>query len=196
MTDLFQRASDTIESEKRLLDGSARASEPPPVSAPTEWPDTTADLFQANAQYYPAALFPNTRAAGAKRLVLRLLNVYTHRQILFNAAVVKILNRWEPALRTFTGESATASRRLAQWLNSRILRLEERRSLWEARLVGRVAAVEDRTAAAEADLAELSARARSDRARIDGLEDSVRRLEALLDRERERATVGNAGTPR
>jgi hypothetical protein len=194
LTDLFQRASETVEEEKRLLGGvDPRPTAPPPVSAPPAWPDSAADLFQANAQYHPAALFPNTRAAGAKKLILRVLNVYTYRQILFNAAVVRILNRWEPALKSWSVETARSSRQVGQWLDSRIARLEERRSLWEARLIGRVAAVEDRTAAAESDLAELSARARSDRSRLDALEDSVRRLEALLERERERS---RAETPR
>jgi hypothetical protein len=193
LSDLFQRASETVEEEKRLLAGGQRTSASVPVGPGPEWPDSAADLVQANAQYHPAALFPNTRAAFAKKLLLRVLNVYTYRQILFNAAVVRILNRWDAALRSWTVETATASRSLGQWLNSRIARLEERRTLWEARLVGRVAAVEDRTAGTEADLAELAARARSDRSRLDALEDSVRRLEALLERERDRAT---AGTPR
>jgi hypothetical protein len=194
LTDLFERASETVEEEKRLLGGAdPRATAPPPVPAARDWPDSSTDLLQANAQYHPAALFPNTRAAGAKRLILRVLNVYTYRQILFNASVVRILNRWEPALRSLAGEAAMSTRRLTEWVNARIARLEDRRSLWEARLVGRVASVEDRTAATEADLAELLARARSDRSRLDDLEDSMRRLEALLERERDRAT---AGTPR
>jgi hypothetical protein len=194
LTDLFQRASERIEAEKRLLESAAdpaSASGLPTLPA-IEWPDTSSDLVQANAQYFPAALFPNTRAAGAKKLVLRVLNVYTYRQILFNASVVRILNRWEPALRSMVGDAASASQRLGQWLNLRILRLEERRSLWEARLVSRVAALEDRTSAVESDAAAAEARARNDRSRIDALEDSVRRLEALLARERERASAGSA----
>jgi septal ring factor EnvC (AmiA/AmiB activator) len=55
-----------------------------------------------------------------------------------------------------------------------------------------VAAVEDRTSATESDFAELRSRAREDRARLDTLEDSVKRLEALLARERERAPVGTS----
>ena len=192
MSDLFQRASQSVESEKRLLDsGIEPNTTAPPVALPPAWPDCSNELVQANAQYHPAALFPNTRAAGLKKLILRVMNVYTYRQILFNAAVVRILNRWDPALRTLVGEATTLPE-LAQRLNLRIARLEERRSLWEARLVGRVAAVEDRTSANESDFAELRARAREDRARLDALEDSVKQLEALLARERERAGVGTS----
>jgi hypothetical protein len=184
LTDLFHRATEALESEKRLLaSGDARADAPPRMPVP-EWPDCSAELLQANAQYYPAALFPNTRAAWLKKLVLRVLNIYTYRQILFNAAVVQVLNRWEPALRALGARAGASAQRLAEWLNARIIRLEERRSLWEARLVGRVAALEDRTSAVESDVAAADARTRNDRARIDALEDSVRRLEALLERER------------
>jgi hypothetical protein len=192
LSDLFQRASESVESEKRLLDsGIEPNTTAPPVAPPPAWPDCSNELVQANAQYHPAALFPNTRAAGLKKLILRVMNVYTYRQILFNAAVVRILNRWDPALRALVGE-ATRLPGLARRLNLRIARLEERRSLWEARLVGRVAAVEDRTSATESDFAELRSRAREDRARLDTLEDSVKRLEALLARERERAPVGTS----
>jgi hypothetical protein len=187
VTDLFQRASERLESEKRLLEPNGLGPVAPPRLTAPSWPDCSSDLFQANAQYYPAALFPDTRAAGLKRLVLRVLNVYTYRQILFNAAVVRILNRWEPALRALGAEMAGSSQRLVEWLNARIIRLEERRSFWEARLVGRVAALEDRTSSVESDLASAEARARNDRLRIDALEDSVRRLEALLEHERARA---------
>jgi hypothetical protein len=184
VTDLFQRASETLAREKRLLEPNGLGPVAPPRMTAPAWPDCSAELFDANAQYHPAALFPDTRAAGLKRLVLRVLNVYTFRQILFNAAVVRILNRWEPALRALGAEMAGSSQRLVEWLNARIIRLEERRSLWEARLVGRVAALEDRTSSVESDLATAEARARNDRLRIDALEDSVRRLEAMLEHER------------
>lgn len=191
MSDLFQRASESVESERRLLaarvDPAARSI--PPAAAPPAWPDCSAELVEANAEYHSAALFPNTRAPGIKKLILRVLNVYTYRQILFNASVVRILNRWDPALRALVGEAAKVPA-LAQRLNLRIARLEERRTLWEARLVGRLAALEDRTSATESDFAELRARARDDRARLDALEDSVRRLETLLARER--AGVGTS----
>ena len=49
--------------------------------------------------------------------------------------------------------------------------------------------VVDGASATESDFAELQARVRDDRARIDALEDSVKRLEALLERERDRARV-------
>ena len=75
-------------------------------------------------------------------------------------------------------------------MNRRVARIEERRSLWEARLAGQLGALEDRTGAAESDLSELQSRARQERARVDALEDSVRRLEALLASERETASAG------
>jgi hypothetical protein len=190
VNDLVQRASESVDNERRLLESGVEpaASSAPPTASLPAWPDCSEELLQANAQYDPAALFPNTRAAGLKRLILRVLNVYTYRQILFNAAVVRVLNRWEPVLRPLAGES----RRLTYWLTVRIARLEERRTLWEARLVGRLAALEDRTSAAESDFAELQARSRDDRARLDALEDSVKRLQALLARERERAGAGTS----
>ena len=195
LADVFERASRHVEREKKLLD---RELEPPPSSdssAPAfaPWPDCRTDLTDANSQYHPATLFPGTPAAGLKKLVLRAMNVYTYRQILFNAAVVRILNRWDGRLRSLSGELSGFSRRLTDRVNRQVALIEERRSLWESRLVGRVAAVEDRTAGTETDLAELAARARSDRSRLDALEDSVRRLEVLLERERDRET---AGTPR
>lgn len=195
MADVFGKAARQIERERRLLESRAASvgESAPPAPSPPAWPDCSNELVQANAQYHPAALFPNTRAPGIKKLVLRVLNVYTHRQILFNAAVVQILNRWDTALPALFGEAANGSQRLAHWLNARVARLEERRTLWEARLVGRLAAAEDRTSATESDFAELEARARDDRARLDALEDSVKRLESLLARERERTGVG---TPR
>lgn len=191
MSDFFQRALESVESERRLLesrDAPVGESAPLAPSFPA-WPDCSTELVQANAQYHPAALFPNSRAAGIKKLVLRVLNVYTYRQILFNAAVVQILNRWDTDLPALFGEASNGSQRLVHWLNARVLRLEERRTLWEARLVGRLAAAEDRTSATESDFAELEARARDDRARLDALEDSVKRLESLLARERERTGV-------
>ncbi|HEY6065681.1 MAG TPA: hypothetical protein VIY96_05965 [Thermoanaerobaculia bacterium] len=187
MTDVFERAVQNLDRESRLLAGHP---EPGSDSDSTRidvapWPDSGADLTDANSHYHPAALFPNTRARGVKSLVLRVMNVYTQRQIFFNAAVVRILNRWEPRLSALVGEVTESSHRLAAWLNRRIARLEERRSLWESRLTGRLALLEDRTSAAESDLAETRARGRDDRARLDALEDSVRRLERLLERERE-----------
>jgi hypothetical protein len=198
VTDVFERAVQNVDRERRLLTGepdSGSLPEPPPIDV-SPWPDCRNDLTDANAQYHPAALFPNTRARGMKRLVLRVLNVYTYRQILFNAAIVRILNRWEPRLRALVDELADSSHRLAGWLSRRIVQLEERRSLWEARLAGRLAAIEDRTSAAESDIAEVRARARDDRSRLDALEDTVRRLEQLLSRDRERADAGNAPVSR
>jgi hypothetical protein len=195
LADVFEKAVRHVEREKRLLD---REPEPPPpsdLSAPpfAPWPDCRTDLIDANAQYHPAALFPGTPAAGLKKLVLRAMNVYTYRQILFNAAVVRVLNRWDERLRALSGELSGFSRRLAERVNRQVAVIEERRSLWEARLAGQLGTLDDRTSAAEADIAELESRARKERARVDSLEDSVRRLETLLSRERETA---GAGTPR
>ena len=195
MADVFEKAGRHVEREKRLLD-----REPEPASASetsttafAPWPDCSTDLIDANAQYHPAALFPGTPAAGLKRLVLRVMNVYTFRQILFNAAVVRVLNRWDERLRALSGELSGFSRRLADRVNRQVAVIEERRSLWEARLAGQLGALEDRTSAAESDVAELESRARKERARVDSLEDSVRRLEAIVSREGETAS---AGTPR
>jgi chromosome segregation ATPase len=118
------------------------------------------------------------------------MNVYTYRQILFNAAVVRILNRWDARLQALSGELSGLSRRLADRVNRQVALIEERRSLWESRLAGQMGALEDRTGAAESDIAELSSRARAERLRLDSLEDSVRRLEAHLSRERETAGAG------
>ena len=202
MADVFEKAGRHLEREKRLLDREPEPASSPetPATAFPPWPDSRTDLIDANAQYHPATLFPGTPAAGVKKLVLRAMNVYTYRQILFNAAVVRILNRWDERLRALPPELSGFSRRLAEEVNRKagevnrkIAVIEERRSLWEARLAGQLGAVEDRTSAAESDIAELESRARKERARVDSLEDSVRRLEALLARERETA---GAGTPR
>ena len=190
MTDVFARAAHTIERERRLLagqlDGAADRVDLP--IAP--WPDSSRELVDANAQYHPAALFPGTRYRGIKSLVLRLINVYTYRQILFNAAVVRILNRWDGRLRLLVTEAGGWAGRVSDWVEARIARLEERRGLWEARLAAQMAALEDRASAAESDVASLEAQIRADRIRIDALEDSVRRLEAALAREREGASAG------
>jgi hypothetical protein len=195
LTDVFEKATRQVERERRLLD-----REPEPASSSDSfapafapWPDCSTDLIDANAQYHPATLFPGTPAAGVKKLVLRAMNVYTYRQILFNAAVVRVLNRWDERLRALSGDLSGFSRRLAERVNRQVAVIEERRSLWEARLAGQLGALEDRTSAAESDVAELESRARKERARVDSLEDSVRRLEALLARERETA---GAETPR
>ncbi len=195
LADVFERASRHVEREKKLLD---RELEPPPSSessAPAfaPWPDCRTDLTDANSQYHPATLFPGTSAAGLKKLVLRAMNVYTYRQILFNAAIVRILNRWDERLRSLSGELSGFSRRLNERVNRQVALIEERRSLWESRLAGQIGVVEDRTSAVESDVAELESRARRERARVDSLEDSVRRLETLLSRDRETA---GAGTPR
>ncbi len=195
VADVFERAGRHVEREKKLLD---RELEPPPssdFSAPAfaPWPDCRTELTDANSQYHPATLFPGTPSAGLKNLVLRAMNVYTYRQILFNAAVVRILNRWDERLRALSGELSGFSRRLTERVNRQVALIEERRSLWESRLAGQIGAVEDRTSAVESDVAELESRARRERARVDSLEDSVRRMEALLSRERETA---GAGTPR
>jgi len=198
VADVFDKAGRHVEREKRLLD-----REPDPVPADLKapeiapWPDSRTDLIDANAQYHPGTLFPGTPAAGLKKLILRVMNVYTYRQILFNAAVVRILNRWDARLQTLSGELSRElsglSRRLGDRVNRQVALIEERRSLWESRLAGQMGALEDRTGAAESDIAELSSRARAERLRLDSLEDSVRRLEAHLSRERE--TTG-AGTHR
>jgi hypothetical protein len=191
LADVFEKAGRHMEREKRLLDREPEPASSSETSTPpfAPWPDCRADLIGANAQYHPATLFAGTPAAGLKKIVLRVMNVYTYRQILFNAAVVRILNRWDERLQSLSGELSGFSRRLAERVN----RHEERRSLWEARLAGQIGALEDRTSAAESDVAELESRARKERARVDSLEDSVRRLEALLSRERETA---GAETPR
>jgi hypothetical protein len=194
VADVFEKADRHVEREKKLLDREAElpsAFDVPPAFAP--WPDSRVDLTDANAQYHPATLFPGTPAAGIKKLVLRAMNVYTYRQILFNAAVVRILNRWNERLRTLSGELSGFSRSLTDRVNRQVALIEERRSLWESRLAGQLGSLEARTSAAESDIAELEARARNERSRVDSLEDSVRRLEALLSRERETA---GAGTPR
>ena len=195
MADVFEKAVRHVEREKRLLDRDSEPGAFPDRSTPTfaPWPDCRTDLVDANAQYHPATLFPGTPAAGLKRLVLRVMNVYTYRQILFNAAVVRILNRWDERLRGLSGELVGFSRRLAERVNRQVALIEERRGVWEARLAGQLGALEDRTSASESDIAELESKARRERARVDALEDSVRRLEALLSHERETA---GAGTPR
>lgn len=195
MADVFGKATRQVERERRLLDREPEPASPSDSSAPAfaPWPDCRTDLIDANAQYHPATLFPGTPAAGAKKIVLRVMNVYTYRQILFNAAIVRILNRWDERLRALSGELSGFSRRLAERVNRQVALIEERRSLWEARLAGQLGALEDRTSAAESDIAELESRARKERARVDSLEDSIRRLESLLSRERETA---GAETPR
>jgi hypothetical protein len=195
LADVFEKAARHVEREKRLLDRDSEPASIPDRSTPTfaPWPDCRTDLSDANSQYHPGTLFPGTPFAGLKRLVLRVMNVYTFRQILFNAAVVRILNRWDERLRGLSGELAGFSRRLAERVNRQVALIEERRGVWEARLAGQLGALEDRTSASESDIAELESRARRERARVDALEDSVRRLEALLSHERETA---GAGTPR
>lgn len=195
MADVFAKAAQQVERERRLLDREPDPASSPEGDAPTfaPWPDCRTELIDANAQYHAATLLPGTRASGVKRLLLRLLNVYTFRQILFNAAVVRILNRWDERLHSLGGDLSDFSLRLTERWNRRLARIEERRSLWEARLAGQLGTLEDRTGAAESDLSELQSRARQEHARVDALEDSVRRLEALLASERE--TTG-AGTPR
>jgi len=195
LADVFGKAAQQVERERRLLDREPDPASSPETDAPTfsPWPDCRTELIDANAQYHAATLLPGTRAAGVKRLLLRILNVYTYRQVLFNAAVVRILNRWDGHLHSLGGDLSEFSLRLTERLNRRVARIEERRSLWEARLAGQLGALEDRTGAAESDLSELQSRARQERARVDALEDSVRRLEALLASERETAS---AGTPR
>ncbi len=191
MTDVFHRAGITLDRERRIMTGEIDSQRPPlPAEAQPPWPDCSRELIDANAQYHPAVLFPGTRAAGLKRLVLRVMNVYTYRQILFNAAVVRILNRWDARLRLLVTETGSLSEHVAEWLEGRIARIEERRGLWEARLASQLGALEDRASAAESDVAALEARARDDRTRIDALEDSIRRLEARLEREREGAGTG------
>lgn len=192
MADVFGKAIQQVERERRLLDREPDPASPPERDAPAfaPWPDCRTELLDANSQYHAATLLPGTRAAGLKRLLLRVLNVYTYRQVLFNAAIVRILNRWDQRLRSLGGELSDSSLRLTERLNRRVARIEERRSLWEARLAGQLGALEDRTGAAESDLSELQSRARQERARVDALEDSVRRLEALLASERETASAG------
>ena len=195
MADVFGKAAAHVERERRLLDREPDSVSFPDRDAPTftPWPDCRTELLDANAQYHSATLLPGTRAAGLKRVVLRVANVYTFRQVLFNAAVVRILNRWDERLRALGGDLSDFTLRVTERLNRRVARIEERRSLWEGRLAGQLGALDDRTSAAESDLAELASRARQERARVDALEDSVRRLEALLTSERETA---GAGTPR
>jgi hypothetical protein len=195
VADVFGKAIRQVERERRLLDREPDPASSPETEAPTfaPWPDCRTELIDANAHHHAATLFPGTRAAGVKRLILRVLNVYTYRQLIFNAAVVRILNRWDQRLHSIGGDLSDFSLRLTERLNRRVARIEERRSLWEARLAGQLGALEDRTGAAESDLAELQSRARQERARVDALEDSVRRLEALLASERETA---GAGAPR
>lgn len=63
------------------------------VSAPED--PLAGDLATVAANADPAVLRPGTRAAMPKRLLLRLLRVYTSGQVAFNAAVVRLLGALE-----------------------------------------------------------------------------------------------------
>jgi len=152
---VFERAAEQIEREKRLLsrepdpllptDGCGRAFEPAPDAS---------DLAAANLSVNPARLKPGTRFAFFKRLLLRLLRLYTHGQVEFNASLLRAVNAWDQRLRRLLSEIQESLKRHEESLSGRLDRLEERGVLWESRLSGRLEAVEDRAAAMEADLAE------------------------------------------
>ncbi|MBL8113514.1 MAG: hypothetical protein JNK60_11550, partial [Acidobacteria bacterium] len=132
MADLFQSAGEAARQEDALLD---RDLVPllPAVPRLEPAPDLSADLVLANETFDPAKLPAATRSAGLKKLVLRLIQVYTHGQIVWNAAVVRVLNAWDGRLRALLVEMDEHARRADARMATYLALLDERREVAASR---------------------------------------------------------------
>lgn len=174
MPDLFERATALIEKEQSLLERryAPLATEAAPDTELAELP--AADLVVAN-QLFDATVLPSrTRARFLKALLLRALEVFTTGQVIWNAAVVRLLNSLERRSR----ELETASRRRSLALAERLMQVEERRELWEERLLERVEAVARRLSEVEVSSAVTSSREGVQSFGMTALDERVSSLEA------------------
>lgn len=160
----FQQAAALIERERRLLDRRYDALTEESV-APVTPGEPGKDLVAANATFDPVSLPPGVRFGGLKRLLLRVLGVYTRGQVLFNGAVVRAVNDLDGRVRTLESAARETKKRLAL--------AEERRELWERRLAERVEILASRLSDVEACSAEETSR------RVHTDENQARLREAL-----------------
>lgn len=176
-SDPFERAARHLERESALVERelSTRAEPEPALPAPPALRGE--DLVLANALFDPTTLAPGARGRPAKRLLLRVLNLYTDGQVRFNGALVRLVNGLGGVLRELAGRDALVDERAAR----RHARAEERRGIWEGRFGAALSAAEDRVS----ELESREAEGRDDRQalvdRIDRLERSQRRLEAEIE---------------
>jgi hypothetical protein len=112
----------------------------------------------ANETFDPAKLSAATRSAGLKKLVLRLIQVYTHGQIVWNAAVVRVLNGWDVRLRALLVEMDEHARRADARMAAYLALLDERREVASARFSGDLDSVASRTSLVEAEISALEMR--------------------------------------
>lgn len=176
-SDPFERAARHLERESALVERelSTRVEPEPALPAPPALRGE--DVVLANALFDPTTLPPGARGLPAKRLLLRVLNLYTDGQVRFNGALVRLVNGLGGVLRELAGRDALVDERAAR----RHARSEERRGVWEARFGAALSAAEDRVS----ELESREAEGRDDRQllvdRIDRLERSQRRLEAEIE---------------
>lgn len=178
MPDLFERATALIGKEQSLLE--RRYGPLAPEATPEATPEAglgelpEADLVAANQLFDATVLPPGTRVRLLKGLVLRVLEVFTTGQVIWNAAVVRVLN----ALERRSRELADASRRQSLALAERLMQVEERRELWETRLLERVEAAARRLSELEVASAVTASREGVQSLEMSALDERVSSLEA------------------
>ena len=174
MPDLFERAAALVKKEQNLLERryASLDLEASPEADPGEVPDV--DLVTANERFDATVLPSRTRARFLKGLVLRILGVFTSGQVIWNAAVVRLLN----ALERRSREVESLSRRRSATLAERLKQVEERRELWETRLLERIEIVTCRLSAIEVANAVATSREGVQGYDVTALGETVSRLEA------------------
>ncbi len=179
MADLFQSAGDAARREDALLD---RDLVPllPAVPRLEAAPDVNADLVLANETFDPVKLPAATRSAGLKKLVLRLIQVYTHGQIVWNAAVVRVLNGWDGRLRALLVEMDEHARRADARMATYLTLLDERREVAAARFSGDLDSVASRTSLVEAEISALEMRLLAQEKKLAELEAVVAKAAAAV----------------
>jgi SAM-dependent methyltransferase len=187
LPDIFRTAAERTVRDEQLLGGSVREVLPPLGVTPVSEDDRIAtEIGSAASNVDPTTLSRGTRAGFLKRLVLRVLNVFTYGQVAFNRAVLGILTAWDHRFRL---QVDAIARKLDARVLDGIALLDERRALWESRLRSDVSALEDRLSLSETD-AVIAHNASEEQGRtLSRLEASVVDLRAELESARNRAAA-------
>lgn len=187
MPDIFRTAAEKSARDQQLLSGSVRdLLSPLDVQVVSEEDRIATELRSAASNVDPTTLSRGTRAGFLKRLVLRVMNVFTYGQVAFNRAILGVLTAWDHRFRL---QVDAISRRLDARVLEGVALLDERRALWESRLRSDVSSLEDRLSLSETDAAIANNALEEQGRSLSRLEASVAGLRDELDRARNRAVA-------
>src|SRR5262245_16669379 len=135
MSDVLRKAALQLERGNLLLHSGFDALPLPAIPAPPvrDVPDTASDVDAVRVNVDPARLVPGTRARSLKRLLLRVLRLYTRGQVAFNAALLRVVTMWDEHLKTLRTDLTRLVHSLEDRAGARMARVDERRSVPEGR---------------------------------------------------------------